>query len=56
MSYAAPVPEFEFPVYTVSEGGRRVPLCIDVGVAVSEPVSYTITAIHKDPPQAEGEL
>ena len=52
----SPVPEpwFEFSVYTVPENERTVPLCVEIGVTVSESVTYTITAIQKVPPEAEG--
>ena len=43
-------------MYTVPENDLTVPLCVEIGVAVSESVTYTITAIQKDPPEAEGRL
>ena len=51
-----PEPRFEFSVYTVPEDDLTVPLCVEIGVAVSESLTYTITAIQKDPPEAEGRL
>ena len=52
--HLVPEPVFEFPVYTVSENDRTVPLCIDVGFEVLEATTYTILAIQKNPPEAEG--
>ena len=51
-----PEPRFEFSVYTVPENDLTVPLCVEIGVAVSETLAYTITAIQKNPPEAEGRL
>ena len=50
----APEPMFEQPMYTVPENNRTVPLCIDVGVVVSQDTEYTITASNKNPPEAQG--
>ena len=41
-------------MYTVPENDRTVPLCVDVGVVLSEAVDYTISAGSKTPPEAEG--
>ena len=49
-----PEPMFETGVYSVPENGLTVPLCVDVGVIVAQPVTYTITTQQKNPPQAEG--
>ena len=54
MFFTAPVPDFEFPVYSVEESDRSVELCITTDQTISEAVTYTITAIQKSPPQAEG--
>ena len=45
---------FEMSVYTVPENDRSQELCIDVGVDVSQPETYTITTAQKSPPEAEG--
>ena len=50
----APEPEFEFSVYIVPENDPSVPLCINVNIEVREPTTYTIVAIQKDPPEADG--
>ena len=49
-----PEPQFKQTYYTVPENDRSIALCIDVGVILSEKTVYTITAIHKDPPEAHG--
>ena len=54
--FAAPRPQFEQTMYTVPENDRTVPLCIDIGVDVPEPMNFTITAIQKAPPEADGLL
>ena len=42
-------------MYTVLEDNAgSVPLCVDIGVEISEPITYTITTAQKTPPQAEG--
>ena len=51
---SVPMPQFEKPMYIVPENNRTVPLCIDVGVEVSDPLDLTITAKNKDPPDAQG--
>lgn len=51
---SAPEPTFELTMYSVPENNRTIPLCIDVGVQVIEAITYTITAMHKDPQEAEG--
>ena len=43
-------------MYTVPENDRTVPLCIDIGVEITESLTYTITAVQKSPPEAEGKL
>lgn len=50
----APEPVFEFTVYSVPENNRQVPLCVELSVAAVEAVTYTITAMHKVPQEAEG--
>ena len=51
----APSPMFEFPMYVVPEGDPgSVPLCVDISVEITEPITYTITTGHKSPPEAEG--
>ena len=50
-----PEPQFEETLYRVPENDRTVPLCIDIGVEVTASLTYTITAVQKDPPEAEGE-
>ena len=50
----APEPEFERTMYRVPENNRTVPLCIDVGVVLSEPTEFVITSKSKDPPEAQG--
>ena len=50
-----PAPVFEMTMYTVPEDDAgSVPLCVDIGVEISEPITYTITTAQKTPPQAEG--
>ena len=49
-----PEPQFEQTYYTVLESDRAVPLCVDVGVELPHETVYTITALHKDPPEAHG--
>ena len=49
-----PEPQFELTMYTVPENDRTVPLCIDVGVVLSEPMEFVITSKAKDPPEAQG--
>ena len=52
---SAPQPQFEEMEYTVHENDRSsVMLCIDVGVILSGPMEYTVTAMQKDPPAAQG--
>ena len=42
-------------MYTVPEDDPgSVPLCVDIGVEITEPLTYTITTAQKSPPQAEG--
>ena len=50
------MPQFEQSMYTVPENDRTVPLCIDIGVQITESLTYTITAVQKSPPEAEGKL
>ena len=51
----APAPVFEMTMYTVPEDdASSVPLCVDIGVEITEPITYTITTAQKTPPQAEG--
>ena len=52
--HTAAIPVFEQTVYTVPENDRTVPLCIDIGVEITESLTYTITAVQKSPPEAEG--
>ena len=42
------------PVYTVPEDNRTIPLCVDIGVGITQPITYTITTAHKNPAEAEG--
>ena len=41
-------------MYTVPENDRTIPLCIDIGVEILEPVTFTIDTAQKSPPEAEG--
>ena len=50
----APKPEVERTMYIVPENNRTVPLCIDVGVVLTEPTEFVITSKSKDPPEAQG--
>ena len=52
--YIAPEPMFDMTMYTVPENDRTVPLCIDIDVEITAPITYTITTAQKSPPQAEG--
>ena len=49
-----PTPMFEMNTYTVPENDRSQELCVNVGVAVTQTETYTITTAQKSPPQAEG--
>ena len=50
-----PAPVFDQSVYTVpEEDPGSVPLCVDIGVVITEPLTYTISTAQKSPPQAEG--
>ena len=49
-----PTPMFVMGVYTVPENDRSQELCIDVGVDVTQPETYTIRTEQKSPPEAEG--
>ena len=50
-----PAPVFEMTMYTVPEDDPgSVELCVDIGVEITEPITYTITTAQKNPPQAEG--
>ena len=52
-----PAPQFETTMYTVPEDDPgSVPLCVDLGVEITEPLTYTITTAQKSPPEAEGML
>ena len=42
-------------MYTVPEDDPgSVPLCVDIGVEITESITYTITTAQKNPSQAEG--
>ena len=49
---------FQFPMYTVPEDNPgSVPLCVNVSVEITEPITYTIETGHKFPTaEAEGIL
>ena len=51
-----PTPMFVMDVYTVPENNRSLELCVDAGVNVTQPetYTYTIATAQKFPPQAEG--
>ena len=49
-----PDPMFEMTMYTVPENNRTIPLCIDIGVNLLDPVIFHITTAQKSPPEAEG--
>ena len=50
-----PNPVFGMTMYTVPEDDPgSVPLCVDIGVEITEPLTYTITTAQKSPSQAEG--
>ena len=53
---AAPRPQFVQTMYTVPENDRTVPLCIDAGVDIPESKNFTVTAVQKSPPEADGLL
>ena len=48
------MPQFEETMYIVPENDRTIPLCIDIGVGITEPIEYVIRAVQKSPPEAEG--
>ena len=42
-------------MYTVPEDDPgSVPLCVDLGVEITQPLTYTITTAQKSPSEAEG--
>ena len=44
---AEPSPMFELTMYTVAENDTSgLPLCVDLGVTITEPLTYTITTTH----------
>ena len=46
---------FQFPVYTVPEDDPgSVPLCVNISVEITNPITYTISTGHKSPAEAEG--
>ena len=47
-------PKFEMTMYIVPENNRTTPLCIDIGVEITEPVTVNIDTAQKSPPEAEG--
>ena len=50
-----PNTEFERTMYTVPENNLLVPLCINIDVDISAPLSLNITTVHKGPPpEADG--
>ena len=49
-----PDPKFDMTMYTVPENDRTIPLCIDIGVEILAPVTFTIDTTQKSPPEAEG--
>ena len=49
-----PDPQFVRTSYIVAENNRGVPLCIDFGVQLLRETTYSISGVHKDPPQAQG--
>ena len=49
-----PDPKFDMTMYTVPENDRTIPLCIDIGVEILAPVTFTIDTAQKSPPEAEG--
>ena len=53
---AALQPQFVQTMYTVPENDHTVPLCIDAGVDVPESKNFTVTAVQKFPPEADGLL
>ena len=53
-SSIVPRPQFDKTYYSILENDRELPLCVDVGVILPQETVYTITAIHKNPPEAHG--
>ena len=45
---------FDQTMYTVPENNRTVPLCIDIGLVLTEPTEFTVTSKSKTPPDAQG--
>ena len=42
-------------MYTVPENDTSgVPLCVEIDKEITEPQTYTIRAVQKSPPEAEG--
>ena len=42
-------------MYIVPEGDpESVPLCVNISVEITEPITYTIESFHKSPAEAEG--
>ena len=55
VSPAVPSPMFEFPMYTVPEDDPgSVPLCVNISVQITQPITYDIVTAQKSPAQAEG--
>ena len=50
----AVTPRLTSKMYRVPEDNHSIPLCIDIGVTLRSPQTYTITAVQKFPPKAEG--
>ena len=49
-----PDSKFDMKMYTFPENNRTIPLCIDIGVNLLEPVTFHIDTAQKSPPEAEG--
>ena len=49
-----PNPMLDVTMYTVPENNRTIPLCVDIGVNLLEPVTFTIDTAQKSPAVAEG--
>jgi hypothetical protein len=46
-----PIPMFDKTMYTVSENNRSTPLCVDIGVEITQPMILTVITTQRFPQQ-----
>ena len=52
---SVPHPMFENPVYIVPEDDPgSIPLCVNISVQITEPITYTVESLHMFPAETEG--